>query len=156
MPEKAVNLAVALILAQELSDRGAKVVTTRDTDRFITLDGRAAMAERNRADLFVSIHSDAAQRAAASGSTLYIARNASDRSRRAARSIEAAFKRARIECRGINGAGFRVLVGHSRPAVLVECGFLTNRNEARKLNTSSYQAKLALAIADGITDYFSK
>jgi N-acetylmuramoyl-L-alanine amidase len=55
----------------------------------------------------------------------------------------------------VQRAGFRVLVGHSRPAVLVECGFLTNHYEARRLCTPAYQAKVAEAIAEGITDCFS-
>ena len=120
-------------LARLLRERGAEVVTTRDSDRFITLNGRASLAERTRADLFVSIHADAAGRAGASGATVYVARDASPQSRRAARSIEAALERAGIACRGIQRAGFRVLVGHSRPAVWIECGFLTSRGEARRL-----------------------
>ena len=153
MREKAVNLAVARRLAGLLRHRGATVVTTRDSDVFISLDGRAETAERYRADLFVSIHADAAQRSSASGATVYIARNASWASSRAGERIAGAFKRAGIACRGVNKAGFRVLVGHSRPAVLVECGFLTNYYEARLLATGAYQAKLAAAIADGITDH---
>lgn len=153
-PEKTVNLSVAMHLAARLEGAGAEVITTRNTDRFIPLDGRAALAERARADLFVSIHADAAQRASVSGATVYIARNASRQSQHAAEAIIAALDRAGIECRGIHRAGFRVLVGHSRPAVLIECGFLTNHADAGKLNNSSYQAELAEVIAEGIVDHF--
>lgn len=153
-PEKTINLDVALRLARLLEQAGAKVVTTRSSDRFIPLDDRAAMADRTRADLFVSIHADSAQRAGASGTTIYIARNALSQSRHAARSIAAALQRAGIECRGTQSAGYRVLVGHSRPAVLIECGFLTNRADASRLNTAPYRAKLAAAIADGIATHF--
>ena len=45
---------------------------------------------------------------------------------------------------------FRVLAKHSRPAVLVECGYLTNKKEAEKLNTAWYRAKIAKLITDGI------
>ena len=62
----------------------------------------------------------------------------------------------RIECRGVRRAGFRVLVGHSRPAVLIECGYLTNRTEARRLSTTTYQSRIAEAIVDGIADHFNR
>jgi N-acetylmuramoyl-L-alanine amidase len=154
-PEKTINLAIAKELAGLLAKHGAHVTITRDDDRFITLDGRADIAERSRTDLFVSIHADSAQRAGASGTTIYIARDATVASRRAAQSIAAAMERAGIECRGLKGAGFRVLVGHSRPAVLVECGFLTNWRDARDLNLPAHQAKIATAIADGIVRHFA-
>ena len=154
VPEKTVNLNIAMILAEWLEAAGANVITTRDDDRFVSLDDRADLAEREWADLFVSIHADAARRSAATGATVYIARGASAQSLHAAESIIAAMERAGIECRGIHQAGFRVLVGHSRPAVLVECGFLTNSYEAQKLSTSAYQMTVAGAIAEGLADHF--
>jgi N-acetylmuramoyl-L-alanine amidase len=154
MTEEHVNLAVSKELIGQLKARGGRIYTTRSTDHFVSLDARAAMADRIRCDLFVSIHADAASRANVDGATIYIARNARGASVRAAKNIEAAFKRAGIPCRGIRRAGLRVLVGHAQPAVLVECGYLTNRAEAQRLSTSSYQRKIAKAIADGITDHF--
>ncbi|MBN2561696.1 MAG: N-acetylmuramoyl-L-alanine amidase [Phycisphaerae bacterium] len=154
-PEKTVNLGIAMRLAALLEERGATVVTTRDSDRFIPLDERAALADRSRADLFVSIHADAARRADVSGATAYIARNASAQSRHAAESIITALERAGVGCRGIHMADFRVLAGHSRPAVLIECGFLTNSNDAVRLSTPGYQAKIAAAVAEGIAEHFS-
>jgi N-acetylmuramoyl-L-alanine amidase len=151
--EKAVNLSVARRLAWLLERGGAEVVTTRSRDVFIPLDDRANVAQRTRTDLFVSIHADAAPRADATGATVYIARDACTRSRRAATCLVNAFKRAGIACRGIRQAGFRVLVGHDRPAVLVECGYLTNRTEAHRLAKPSYQAHLATVIAAGIADH---
>lgn len=154
MAEKRVNLAIAGELTRQLKARGARVFATRSTDHFVSLDARAALADRIRCDLFVSIHSDAAPRGNVTGATVYIARNARGASVRAAQRIVAALERAGIQCRGIRRAGFRVLVGHSRPAVLIECGYLTNGAEARRLSTSTYQRKLATAIAEGITDHF--
>jgi len=156
LPEKAITLAITTRLVRLLESAGARVVTTRSRDVFIELDDRAAMADRVRTDLFVSIHADSAARAAASGATVYIARNASGTSERAGEAVAAALRRAGIECRGIHRAGFRVLVGHSRPAMLVECGFLTNSRDAALLNTAAYQDRLAAAIADGIAAHFSR
>ncbi len=156
MPEKTIVLDIAVQLAGLLRSRGAKVVTTRASDVFIELDNRAATADQHRADLFVSVHADSAQRAAASGATIYIARNASAQSQQAGMRIEAALRRAGIESRGVERAGFRVLVGHSRPAVLVECGFLTNAADARRLESQPHRQKVAAAIADGIMSHFAR
>ena len=155
--EKTIVLAVAKQAARLLADRGATIIMTRTSDVFIELDDRAATAERSQADLLVSIHADAApNNSDASGASLYIARSASLDSQRAARSIASALKRAGIEYRGLNRAGFRVLVGHSRPAVLVECGFLTNAGDARLLSTPSYRSRIAAALAEGIANHFSQ
>jgi N-acetylmuramoyl-L-alanine amidase len=156
LPEKAVNLSIAMRLARLLAASGIDVVTTRSSDHFIPLDGRAEIAERNDADLFVSIHADTNPSSEISGATIYIARDASALSRRAAGSIVNALGRGGVECRGIRRAGFRVLVGHSRPAVLVECGYLSNAFEARRLSQPGHQAKVAAALAEGITNFLSR
>ncbi len=149
--EKEVNLQISRRLVQMLRERGANVITTRDDDRFLELEERAGIAERSRADLFVSIHADSAQRDGARGATVYIARNASVSSMLAGETINAALVQAGIESRGVRRAGFKVLVGHSRPAVLIECGFLTNHYEAHNLARAEYQQRLAAAVAEGIT-----
>ncbi len=153
VPEKTIVLDVAKRLQDKLREQGANVIMTRSTDRFIELDNRAVAADRYRADLLVSIHADSSPDYKISGATFYISENnrASYISRKIARSFNASFKAAGIETKGIRTANFRVLVKHSRPAVLVECGYLTNRNDAGRLNASWYQNKLAAAIADGIT-----
>lgn len=62
--EKEINLAVALKLGQLIEDKNGdvRVVYTRKTDRFIELDERANIANRNKADLFISIHTNAVKR----------------------------------------------------------------------------------------------
>src|SRR5690606_307343 len=100
-PEKAITLEIAHKLAADLRRRGANVVMTRSDDRFVPLSGRAALAERQRVDLFVSVHADAAPRAAANGVSVYIARNASRQSERAAAQVEAALRRAGFSSRGV-------------------------------------------------------
>ena len=155
LQEKKVNLAIATRLAGLLKQRGANVTMTRRGDTFIDLDARAALADRLRVDLFVSVHADSAENASASGATIYIARGAAHSSQRAGGAIVQAMQRHSLECRGIRRAGFRVLVGHSRPAVLVECGFLTNRGDAYRLAQPAQQAKVAAAIADGIAKHLA-
>ncbi len=154
LTEKEVNLSISMRLAQILRARGVTVTTTRDTDVFIPLDDRAAMADRVSADVLVSIHADAAERLEASGTTVFISRQASAESRDLAERINAAFVESGIESRGVRTAGFRVLVAHSKPAVLVECGFLTNEYDASRLARADYRQRLAQLIADAVTDHF--
>lgn len=156
LPEKTIVLDVSSKLARMLSDRGGRTISTRTTDVFIELGARAAAADRHRADLFVSVHADSAPRASASGAGVHIYTQASLESQRAAQAIVAAFRRAGIETRGIYRNNFSVLREHSRPAVLIECGFLTNRGDAQALNDANYRTRLASAIAEGITDYFAR
>lgn len=154
--EKAVVLMIATDVGERLKARHIAVVPTRTTDRFVELDARAAMADRHKVDLFVSIHADAAPNHNARGATLYISRHASLRSQQAAKAIEAALSAAGIRTRGVRRSDFRVLVKHSRPAVLVECGYLTNVIDAKLLNSCSYRSIVAAAIADGIASHVAK
>ena len=149
-PEKTLTLALAKELSGRLKARGATVTLTRPDDRFIDLDRRAAVADTTRTDLLVSLHADSASRAQASGVGAWIARSALGGSQRAAREILSSIQAAGLKVRGIQQAGFRVLVGHQRPAVLIECGFLTNAQDAKQLNSAWYRGRMAEAIAAGI------
>lgn len=151
--EKHVNLAIAMRLAQMLRQRGITVISTRRDDTFVPLDERAATADRYSADLLVSIHADAAPNPNATGTTIYVANGALDASEIAASRIEASLSAAGIKSRGVRRAKFRVLVGHTRPSVLVECGYLTNAVEASRLASPGYQALVAGAIATGVLDH---
>ena len=151
LPEKTIVLDIAKKLRPLLAKRGANVVMTRTTDVEVTKNHRAALAERNHADLFVSIHADSAPRTSASGAEVYMYTKASAQSQKAAHRMLAAFKKGGIHYRGIHRRNFHVLREHSRPAILIECGFLTNRSDAQKLNSASYRARLAEVIADGLS-----
>lgn len=156
LPEKTIVLDIANKVSRLLRERGAKVHQTRTSDRFVQLENRAAMAERTRADLFVSIHANYSPRSSVAGATIHIYDNASIQSRRAGLRMVATFNQAGIECGGIIPSNFHVLREHSRPAMLIECGFLSNRGDARLLNTASYRARIAAVIADGIAAYCSR
>ena len=153
--EKHVNLAVASEVARLLSDKGVKVRMTRSGDSFIELEERAAIANRLKADLFVSIHSDSFPESSRRGYTMYVARSASSDSFRAAGAIDRAMSRTGLASHGTQTADFRVLTDTRGPAVLVEMGYLTNRREAALLKDPYFQNRLAQAIANGILDYFS-
>lgn len=154
--EKTIVLDIARHLQRFLTQRGARVVMTRTSDVFVELDDRCAVAERTRADLLVAIHVNSAQRADASGAVIYVGRTASTESERIARSIDAALRKSGMECNGVQRKGLRVCDGHSRPAVLVECGFMSNTGDARRLNSAEYRMTVAMAIADGIARHFAR
>jgi len=151
--EKDLVLGVAKMVAAELTARGVEVIMTRTDDRFIELEDRPAVATRTGADLFVSIHADAAANRSATGFTAYVARKPSRKSIAAANAILRRMSNNGSPNRGIKNANFRVLVYSRTPAVLDELGFLSNRAEAVRLGTASYQRTLAHALALGICDF---
>ncbi len=150
--EKDVNLSVASKLAAILQRKGHQVTMTRQDDRYPELEARAALANRRKADLFVSIHADSAPDPSAQGFTVYIAERASRESQQAAQAIVRAMKTTGLRSRGVRRNDYRVLVKTRGPAVLVEMGYLSNFREARKLQDSTFQNRLAVAIAAGIGD----
>ena len=153
--EKSINLSVAHKVARLLEQRGLRVKMTRSNDRFVELQERAAIANNLRADLFVSIHSDSFPKSTRRGYTIYVARSASSSSRRAANAIARSMSGTGLNSFGVQTAGYHVLTGTRGPAVLVEMGYLSNRREASLLRSSSFQNRLAQAIADGISNYFN-
>ena len=123
---------------------------TRQGDTFIELNDRADVANNAGADLFVALHCDSNPNPSRQGFTVYIARSPSEASRRLARSIENAMSSSGIKSNGIQGQDYRVLVRTSCPAVLVECGFLSNSWEASILDNADHQDRISAAIADAI------
>ena len=151
--EKDVNLKIAHKVASFLRQAGVDVVMTRESDVTVSLEARAALANRVNADLFVSIHCDWISNSMHKGFTIYRARSASWGSKKAARLQENHLSNAGIPSKGIRSEDFRVLVQTKGPAVLVECGYMSNYDEAALLVDPWYQNKIARAIADGILEY---
>jgi len=154
VPEKTINLAIAKKLQTRLLAKGAKVIMSRTYDKFVDLDDRAAMPGRYNANLFVSIHADSIADSSITGTTVYVARNCSTTSSKVARNIQQSFTNSNIKCRGVRSKDFIVLAKHPKPAVLIECGYMTNKYQAEMLNNNWYRNKLATAIAEGIANSF--
>lgn len=152
IPEKEWALKTALRVATELKQRGFEVVMTRTSDQDVSLAQRCRIANGKKDAIFVSVHYDAYRREGADGITAYYA---SSRSEKLARYVNSRMNSSlRPETnRGAKRARFYVIRNTLCPAVLVECGFLTNNAEARRIQTADYQQKLAAAIADGVVDY---
>jgi N-acetylmuramoyl-L-alanine amidase len=146
--EKDMTLDVALRLKNVLAANGYNVVMTRSTDVFIPLGGRVAIANSYRNAVFVCIHFNATGRSGASGIETYFYSRESLPLASAIHYYVAGG--APSENRGVRRRGYYVLRKTSIPAVLVECGFLTNPTEAAYAQSSSYRQKLAEEIAAGV------
>ncbi len=151
VPEKEIVLDIAKKLANRLERANAKVIMTRSDDTFIELGDRAKAAETHKADLLISVHADAAPaNDQAKGPTVYMARQASFESKRAARVINSVLRDEGFASNGVRKANFKVLVDHSRPSVLIECGFLTNKVDAANLNKPGYRTRFAYALGKAV------
>lgn len=174
--EKNLALTLAQKLKAHLEKLGVDVEMTRSKDQFVPLESRAAITNRVKADAFVSVHlNSAANDAGVRGIETYYSTN---KSLGAVRALQAAFKLPstvglrdrrgeklaavvqRLVCeatgasnRGTKERAYTVVHGASCPAVLVECGFISNPKEAALLKTRAYQEKLAGGIARGIASY---
>jgi N-acetylmuramoyl-L-alanine amidase len=151
IPEKGVALDVALRLRTYLAEDGFRTVMTRSSDTFVTLGRRVAVANAQRRAIFVSIHFNSARRRGANGiETFY----GSARAKKLASLIQRyAMKTTSGENRGIKKARYYVLRNSRIPAVLVECGFLTNPQDAKRASRSEYRDELARQIARAIVAY---
>jgi N-acetylmuramoyl-L-alanine amidase len=150
VPEKMVALDTALRLQKLLQRAGLRTVMTRSTDVFVPLSVRSAIANSERDAIFVSIHYNASPRSSAYGIETYSENNRgavlADRIQRQL------ITRVSTENRGVRSAEYYVLRNCRLPAVLVECGFLTNPIEAQLALTSDYRQKVAEQIAAGIIE----
>jgi N-acetylmuramoyl-L-alanine amidase len=142
------TLEVAQRLKNVLAADGYRVVMTRENDVFVPLGTRVAIANSYRNAIFVSIHFNSAKRVGADGIETYFYSRDSLPLASAVHHFVAGG--APSPNRGVRRRGYFVLRRARVPAVLVECGFLTNPNEAAYISTSSYRQKLAEEIAAGI------
>src|SRR6266446_3523774 len=150
--EKNMTLDVAQRLKAVLTAYGYRVVMTRDSDVFVRLGTRVAIANsyRDRDAIFVCIHFNAARRGSANGIETYFYSSQSLPLASAIHYYVAGG--APTPNRGVRRRGFYVLRKTTIPAVLVECGFLTNATEANYAQSSAYQQKLAEEIGRGIRE----
>ncbi|NTU71566.1 MAG: N-acetylmuramoyl-L-alanine amidase [Coriobacteriia bacterium] len=160
--ESSVNLAVAKLLRDELEAKGYKVVMVRTTqDVNIANSKRAKLANEAQADLFVRLHCDGSASSGTHGiSTLIPVKNRWTKdivseSARAGRFVhKAVVARTGAADRGVVKRGDLTGFNWSDvPTVLVEMGFMSNRQEDRKLDTRAYKQALAQGMAQGIDDY---
>jgi N-acetylmuramoyl-L-alanine amidase len=151
LEEKEVTLQVAALLEQELEQRGHRVVMTRRRDRTLGLLPRARFANRLKADLFVSIHANAAATASAEGMEVYHFPESREGRRAATAVIESLVTVfPDHKNRGVKEANFAVLRVTAMPAILIETEFITHPRQLEFLSDPENQEALVEAVADGI------
>lgn len=162
--EKDINLQIALRLQKLLEQTGATVIVTRADDNPIADSKRSDMHLRkdikdtSDADIFVSIHMNKFPEAKYSGAQVFYA--ADEKSKALGEEIQTSMRDI------LNPDNNRVAKSADKsiyilkeskiPAVIVECGFLSNPSEEQLLNQSEYQDKVAWSVYAGITAYFDK
>ena len=170
IPEKDINLEIAKHLDEMLRAAGYETVMTRSDDRMLydpnvdykgrkkrlDLEARLAIAQSQENAIFVSIHMNAFPDSQYSGLQVYYSTNHAD-SKILAEQIQSdskAWLLANNERHIKPSGGTSYLLDHiAHPAVLVECGFLSNSEECKKLSTQSYQRQLATALFSSICDF---
>ena len=154
--EKDIKLAVTLKLARLLRDCGYQVVLTRTDDRDVGLYERADIANALPADIFVSLHSNAAPTVPEYTGIYTYHYPGSRRGSLLAQHIQqGVIQSTGAIDRGTRSADFVVLRETDMAAVLVEMGFMTNHGELMQLMEDSYRDRLAHGIAEGIICYLN-
>src|SRR5437773_7388306 len=148
--EKTMTLDVAQRLKEVLTAYGYRVVMTRDSDVFVPLGTRVAIANSYRNAIFVCIHFNAARRGSASGIETYFYSSQSLPLASAIHYYVAGG--APSSNRGVRRRGFYVLRKTTVPSVLVACGFLTNAADANYAQSAAYRQKLAEEIGRGVRE----
>ena len=151
--ESDLNLQVAKKVESKLKSKGIDVKMSRSSDIYYSLSERAEMANDYGADAFVSIHQNSAEEKSANGIETYYNKNKEEDKPLSNDVQKQVIRQTEAKDRKVKSAGFAVLVKSNMISTLVECGFITNESEVKKLSDSSYQDKLATGIADGIEDY---
>lgn len=159
--EKKLTLRTAYLVKRHLEEMGYRVALTRAKDIYLPLGTRVALANRRPSSLFVSIHYNSASSTAAKGIEVYYygkspqARRES--SMKLARSVLAKMTAmTSAHSRGVKQGNFQVIRETTMPGILIEAGFITNREERELLTTQTYLDNLAKGIAAGVDHYVKK
>ena len=155
--EKEVNLEIVKRLESILKSHGFKVKLTRSDDTFISLNQRVKFANNNGARLFISIHNNSSSKNTSEGTETYIAPRKTGDSLLLAENIQRQLiNRLKLVDRGVKKEHLYVIKYTEMPAVLVEVAFLSNSEEEKLLQEDKFITEAAVAISQGIFNYFEK
>ena len=150
--EKNLNLSLALRVRDKLQSMGIAVYMSRDTDKFVSLEDIAKGANAVNPDVFVSIHQNSFTDPSANGIETYWYK--ADIDKKLASNIQSQLAaNTNAKDRGVKTQPFYVIKNTNMPSVLVECGFISNPDEANRLKNLDYQNKIINAIADGTYNF---
>ncbi len=168
--EKDINLKIALKLSEVLEAKGYIPIMTRTGDKAIYDDESGSLREKKRSDmqnrlnimknsgasLFISIHMNSFQDESVRGLHIFYSGNHENIKPLAENIQKKISEITGAEAHTVTTADKRLFLMKNPPvpAILAECGFISNKEEEMKLNDSDYQSRLAWAIADSIDDYF--
>jgi N-acetylmuramoyl-L-alanine amidase len=149
--EKHLALDTALRLEYYLKQKGIRTKLTRRSDQFVTLPGRVSIGNRYRNSIFVSIHYNHVWKRDPYGlETFYYGREGKKLATHIQNDI---CSKLNTINRGAKQAKFYVLRNTKNPAVLVECGFVSNSQERSRMKQAWYRQSLAEGIGEGILKY---
>lgn len=168
--EKHINLSIALKLRDLLEVSGFDVIMTRETDVSLHDPAITGVAQKKRSDMysrlklieenpdaiFISIHQNKFEQSQSNGSQVFYGTKNSDSEILAASvqsSIRELLQKENKRETKPSGKEFFLLYNPEIPAIMVECGFISNPEECAKLVTDSYQDQIAFAIMNGVFDY---
>ncbi len=162
--EKGINLAIAQKLQTYLEEGGATVIITRLDDSSLAenkagdMRVRSVTANTSGADIFISIHQNSFTNSNVRGAQVFYY-NESDNSKKLGECIQLQLKEFSDPSNKFlpkANSNYYVLKQTAMPAVIVECGFLSNSGERAKLQQDDYQEKIAWGIYLGVINYFNE
>ncbi len=167
--EKEINLAVSYMLKEELEAKGMNVVLTRTTDDGLYEEGdsnkkiadmkkRCSIISENKADIVVSIHQNSFSDSAVCGAQVFYYKH-SEKGKQLAQCIQDSLKNNLDETNNRKikaNDSYYMLIHTPCPTVIVECGFITNYDEAKLLVSEEYQKKVSKAIAEGVMKFLGE
>lgn len=170
--EKDINLAIAMDLHDLLSAQGFCVIMTREDDRSIHDEGLTQLSRQKRSDMynrlemmknhpeayFISIHQNKFEQSSSKGAQIFYSQNRPE-SQKLAQAIQDSFHTLlqpenQREIKPAENNLF-LLYEAPLPAVMAECGFLSNPQEGQKLTQTEYQQQVAFAIYQGLMHFLS-
>ncbi len=147
--EKDHTLSVIRRLQPKLEAAGFKTLLTRSDDTFIPLETRSQISSRQNNAIFVSVHFNDSPNRSVHGVEVYYKSRCSQSL--ASNVLKQLSSLPAVADRGVHTANFHVLRRNRFPAILVECGFLSNPAEGRRCATGAFQEAAAGAILRGLT-----
>jgi N-acetylmuramoyl-L-alanine amidase len=156
--EKKIALTTTFLTKKHLEELGYRVIMTRSRDIYLTLQRRVSIANKTKGSLFVSVHFNSSPSTEAQGIEIFYYDSKEQWRARASKRLANCIlyrvvNQTQAASRGIKQGNFHVIRETEMPAVLVEGGFITNRDERGKLREKAYLDRLAVGIAQGIDKY---
>lgn len=168
--EKDINLDIARKLQEVLEGKGIKVIMTRTGDFGLFQNNDASIREKKRedmntrlsimkksgADIFISIHMNSFSSSKTSGLHVFYAKNHEEVKSLAENIQDRISKITGAKTHTVKTADKNLFLMKNPPlpAILVECGFISNPEEEKKLNDADYRSRIAWAIAEAVEKYF--